>query len=96
MPVIKSVSDLRNYNFVLEDVSIGSHVYLSMNGHVRYVVMDIKEYGELQEKTKKYDKMVVELEILHMLNEGEDSAAAEGWISETDIVNHFENRFSDE
>ena len=36
MPVIKPISDLRNYNQVLEKVSVGSPVYLTKNGHGCY------------------------------------------------------------
>ena len=31
MPVIKPITDLRNYNQVLEKVSVGSPVYLTKN-----------------------------------------------------------------
>ena len=43
MPVIKPISDLRNYNQVLEKVSVGSPVYLTKNGHGCYTIMDINE-----------------------------------------------------
>ena len=33
MAVIIPISDLRNYNQVLEKVSVGSPVYLTKNGH---------------------------------------------------------------
>ena len=36
MPVIKPISDLRNYNQVLEKVAVGSPVYLTKNGHGCY------------------------------------------------------------
>ena len=36
MPVIKPISDLRNYNQVLEKVSVGSPVYLTKNDHGCY------------------------------------------------------------
>lgn len=39
MPVIKPISDLRNYNQVLEKVSVGSPVYLTKNGHGCYTIM---------------------------------------------------------
>ena len=44
MPNIKPVSDLRNYGEVLRDVSVGSPVFLTKNGHGRYAVLDIEEY----------------------------------------------------
>ena len=33
MPVIKPISDLRNYTEVTRDVSYGNRVYLTKNGH---------------------------------------------------------------
>ena len=62
-------SDLRNYNQVLEKVSVGSPVYLTKNGHGCYTIMDINEQEEMYEKAKKYDKLVAEVELMSMLNE---------------------------
>ena len=46
MPNIKPISDLRNYSAVLEDVTVGSPVYLTKNGHGCYTIMDINEQKE--------------------------------------------------
>ena len=70
MPNIKPISDLRNYSAVLEDVTVGSPVYLTKNGHGCYTIMDINEQEEMSRKARKYDKMVAELEVMKMLNEG--------------------------
>ena len=80
MPNIKPISDLRNYSAVLEDVTVGSPVYLTKNGHGCYTIMDINEQEEMSRKARKYDKMVAELEVMKMLNEGLASANEEGWI----------------
>ena len=40
MPIIKPVSDLRNYPEVLKSVGEGTPVYLTKNGTGRYVLMD--------------------------------------------------------
>lgn len=96
MPIIKPISDLRNYNSVLEDVSVGSPVYLTKNGHGCYTIMDINEQEEMQEKAKKYDKMVAELEVMKMLNEGLISANEDGWIDESDILSHFKEKYTNE
>ena len=45
MPIIKPVSDLRNYPEVLKNVGEGAPVYLTKNGTGRYVLMDIGDYG---------------------------------------------------
>ena len=44
MPVIKPVSDLRNYNTILQDVGLGVPVFLTKNGRGRYVLLDIADY----------------------------------------------------
>lgn len=41
MPNIKPISDLRNYNEVLRDVSIGEPVFLTKNGRGKYAIVDI-------------------------------------------------------
>ena len=53
MATINPVSDLRNYNTVLEKVSYGSPVYLTVNGRGKYTIRDIAEDDEF-EKTKSY------------------------------------------
>ena len=45
MPIIKPVSDLRNYNEVLKDISVGEPVFLTKNGRGRYVILDVDEYN---------------------------------------------------
>ena len=47
MPNIKPISDLRNYSAVLEDVTVGSPVYLTKNGHGCYTIMDINEQEDM-------------------------------------------------
>ena len=44
MPNIKPVSDLRNYNTVLGEVSYGNPVYLTKNGRGDYAIVNMKEY----------------------------------------------------
>ena len=44
MPNIKPISDLRNYNEVLRDVTIGSPVFLTKNGRGKYAIVDILDY----------------------------------------------------
>jgi len=43
MANISPVSDLRNYNTVLEKVSVGSPVYLTVNGRGKYTIRYIAE-----------------------------------------------------
>ena len=53
MAKISPVSDLRNYNSVLENVSYGSPVYLTVNGRGRYTIRDIAEDDEFEKTPKK-------------------------------------------
>ncbi len=47
MPCIKPVSDLRNYNEVLQYVAEGEPVYLTKNGRGAYAVLTIEDYERL-------------------------------------------------
>ncbi len=59
---ILPVSDLRNYNEVLKNCSIGEPVFLTKNGRGKFVVMDIEDYE--REKAEK--------KLLMMLREEEE------------------------
>ena len=87
MPNIKPISELRNYGEVLRDVAIGSPVFLTKNGHGRYVVMDIEEYREY-EKTLAWRKLKSEL------NEDRRSGEENGWVSADEVRTRLEERYS--
>ena len=71
MPNIKPVSDLRNYNEVLRDVSVGEPVFLTKNGRGRFALVDIADY----EKTQAM------LKLMSDLARGEKSGREKGWLS---------------
>ena len=71
MPNIVPVSDLRNYNAVIGQVSYGNPVYLTKNGRGDCAIVDMKELDEL----RAIKSLFLELE------KGEASARKEGWIS---------------
>ena len=75
MPNIKPVSDLRNYNEVLNDIAVGEPVFLTKNGRGRYAILDIKEYEQLH----------AELKLLSELGKGEHSAKKKGWLSLSEV-----------
>ena len=76
MPNIKPVSDLRNYNEVLRDISVGEPVFLTKNGRGRYVIIDIAEYQK-QEATIK---------LLSKLAEAEKAIkTGEEWLTTDDV-----------
>ena len=85
MAVITPVSDLRNYNNVLEKVSVGSPVYLTVNGRGRYTIRDIAEDEEF-EKTKAMLRLMCEL------NEGKRSGEEEGYTSSDEVREYFHNK----
>jgi len=71
MPNIKPVSDLRNYNEVLRDVTVGEPVFLTKNGRGRYALVDIADY----EKTNAM------LKLMSLLAAGEKAGREQGWLS---------------
>ncbi len=70
MPIIKPVSDLRNYTEVLRDIAVGEPVFLTKNGRGRYAIVDMEEY----EKTRAIIRLMGELA------KGERSAQDKGWL----------------
>jgi len=85
MAVISPVSDLRNYNTVLEKFEYGSPVYLTVNGRGKYTIRDIEEDEEI-EKTKAMLRLMCEL------NKGRRSGEEEGYVPAADVRAHFRNR----
>jgi len=71
MPNIKPVSDLRNYNEVLRDITVGEPVFLTKNGRGRYAIMDIDEYEKTQAKIR----------LMSELAKGEKSGREKSWLS---------------
>lgn len=67
MATILPVSDLRNYNTVLEHVSEGTPVYLTVNGRGRYIIRDIADENE-------YEKMRSMLILMCELAKGKKSS----------------------
>ena len=86
MPNIKPISELRNYGKVLRDVAIGSPVFLTKNGHGRYVVMDIEEYRE-------YEKMLAWRKLKSELDKGERSGEEHRWVDADDVRKQLEERY---
>jgi prevent-host-death family protein len=69
MPKIRPVSDLRNYNEVLREITVDEPVFLTKNGRGRYAIVDIDEY----EKTMELLAAVKE-----MLENNPEISSAEG------------------
>lgn len=85
MPIIKPVSDLRNYNEVLRDVEDGEPVFLTKNGRGRYVILNMEEY----------EKILAAMKLMSELEKGERSAREKGWIDFSEIEKEFANDIQD-
>ena len=77
MPNIKPVSDLRNYNEVLKDISEGEPVFLTKNGRGKYAIIIIEDY----------EKMKAECRLINELAKGEQSGKENGWLTMEEVVN---------
>jgi len=78
MAITLPVSDLKDYNKVLENITENSPVYLTVNGQRKYVIRDIKEDEEL-EKAKAMLTLLMELQ------KGIDSGLERGYHSIDEI-----------
>lgn len=65
MPNIKPVTDLVDYNKVLNDISVGDPVFLTENGRGRYVIVDMEEY----------EKQCAVIKLMSELAKGDEDAA---------------------
>lgn len=83
---IKPVSDLRNYGEVLRDVAVGAPVFLTKNGHGRYVVLDIEDY-------KEYEKLSAWKILKSELDKGRRSGEENGWLTAEEVKKEFEERY---
>lgn len=82
MPNIRPISDLRNYTEVLQNVAVGSPVFLTKNGRGRYAILDLRDY----ERTEAALRLMREIE------EGRRSGEEEGWLSSEEVKEHFRRR----
>ena len=79
MPIIKPVSELRNYPDVLKEVKAGVPVYLTKNGSGRYVLMDIADYASVEAAER----------LNYELMRGRLAGETQGWISKEEMHRHF-------
>lgn len=82
MPMIKPVSELRNYPEVLKEVGVGHPVYLTKNGTGRYVLIDIADYANVEAAAQ----------LSFELMRGRASGETNGWIDKRRMRNHFSGR----
>ena len=87
MPIIKPISDLRNYGEVLRDVAVGSPVFLTKNGHGRYAVIDIEEY-------KEYETMTAWRMLKSELDKGRLSGEQNGWVVADEVREYLTEKYN--
>lgn len=75
IPNIKPISDLRNYTELLKEIGENAPVFLTKKGRGEYVILDIKEY----------DRLKAQLTLLSKLEEGEQSAREQGWLTADEV-----------
>jgi len=75
MPNIKPVSDLHNYNEVLQDVAAHEPVFLTKNGRGRYALIDIQDY----------EQMRAAIRLMSELSKGEKAAKEQGWLTMDEV-----------
>ncbi len=84
MPIIKPVSDLRNYTSVVNEVKYGSRVYLTKNGHGNITMIDMKELDEIEKELALY-KFKYEMALAEKSIEEEGTISAEDLESELGV-----------
>lgn len=82
MPNIVPISDLRNYSSVLDNVAVGSPVYLTKNGRGCYAIVDIADQEE-------YEKTKAALRLMFELEKGKASGEKQGWTDADDVRRRF-------
>ena len=78
MPVIKPISDLRNYTEILKEVDKRERVYLTRNGHGAYTIMSMEEADEL-------DRIKALFKLLSDLDKTDKDATEKGWIKAEEL-----------
>ncbi|MBR1454874.1 MAG: type II toxin-antitoxin system prevent-host-death family antitoxin [Lachnospiraceae bacterium] len=58
---IQPISELRNYNSILDEVKEGQPVYLTKNGKGMYAIVDIKDIEEYQ-SSEAFATLLAELQ----------------------------------
>ena len=71
MSNIKLISDLRNYNNVLNDGTVGAPVFLTKNERGKYAILDMKDF----EKTQ------ATIHLMSELAKGRKSGEEKGWLA---------------
>lgn len=79
MPLIQPVSDLRNYNEVLQNVTDSKPVFLTKNGRGCSAILSMHDYEKLNATSTLFSE----------LQKGEFSATNNGWIDSSQIKRKY-------
>ena len=63
---------------ILRDVAVGQPVFLTKNGHGRYVALDMEEY-------RQYEKLMAMQKLITELEKGRRSGQEQGYFSLEDV-----------
>ena len=80
-----SVTDLKDYDSVLENVSEESSVLLTKDGKESYVISDYENYH-------KALKAQAALRLFTELEKGRLSAEEQGWKTKSDVIDFFKSK----
>lgn len=78
MPIIKPISELKNYTAITNQVSYGNRIYLTKNGHGMCALIDMKELDELDKQNALYT-------LMKKLDTAKESIKTEGTVSSDDL-----------
>jgi len=81
MPNIKSISSLRQYSAVLDEVQKGCPVYLTRDGKGQYAIVDLSEYDDLRKALWE--------RLYNDLDEARQQGDEKGWLSLSDVKAQF-------
>ena len=80
MPNIRPISDLKNYDEELKEISAGAPLYLTQNGRGRYAVVDLDEY----------ERQCAVLKLMSELGKSEEAAARGGFYTLEEVDRELE------
>ena len=76
MKNINPILDLKDYNKVLDEISVGKPLFITDNGKEKYVILDIEEYERINAAIK----------LIYELSKGESSISSLTDIDEVEKI----------
>ena len=82
MPAIRSISELRNYNTVLREVTADTPVFLTKNGRGKYAIVELRDYEKAQ----------ATIRLMSEIAKGRRSGEEKGCLTSEEMRAHFRAR----